>query len=363
MTPAPLPAVGNSGPCEGQANLLSFADYDDHFGRNRIGLLAGYSPFERYSEEPRGPREEPPEELVPLPGPSHPTLVMLPGPSPREPPARPATHAQALEPEPGTWTEPELTPRPSHRAGGREPTPEPPVVDGDIGPNEGQASPPEYQEAGPEPELILMPAPLPAVGDSGPCEGQADLLVSPEEEMRPDSPANNAVPEMGPSEDGTVLHSVLHSVSEDGTPRWDSPSTEQPGALLGRDADGRLLVTIGVNADGSRVWGPLLDPEHLSRPEPEEEEFWAARRLEGTGGGLPPTEDEEPQQLQPQQQQEHGSPEDEEPQQQQQRNPAEEPQQQQQQPQQKPPAEGSEEEQPQQQPSRGLEEAPRSPPQ
>jgi len=137
-------------PRPGRESLLSFADYDDHFGQNRLGLLAGYSPFERYSEEARGSREAPPEELVPLPGPSHPTLVMLPGPSPREPPARTAAHAQALEPEPGTWTEPELTPRPSHRAGGRELTPEPPVVDGDLGPDEGQASPPRVpgREAG-----------------------------------------------------------------------------------------------------------------------------------------------------------------------------------------------------------------------
>ena len=114
--------------------------------------------------------------------------------------------------------------------------------------------------------------------------------------MRPDSPANNAVPEMGPGEDGRVPHSVLHSVGEDGTPRWDSPANEEPGVMLGRDADGRLLVTTGVNEDGSRVWGPLLNPEHLSRPEPEEEAVWAARQMEESGGGPPPTEDEEPQQ-------------------------------------------------------------------
>ena len=103
----------------------------------------------------------------------------------------------------------------------------------------------------------MTPEPLPAVGNSGPREGQANLLESSEEEMRPDSPANSAVPEMGLSEDH-------HHRVGDGL----SLATEQPGVLLGRDADGRLLVTIGVNEDGSRAWGPLLDLEQLPRPGP-----------------------------------------------------------------------------------------------
>ena len=188
--------------------------------------------------------------LVTLPGPSYPTLVTLPGPSPRDPPARASAHAQALEPELETWAEPELTPRPSHKAGGRELTPEPPMDDGDFGPSEGQASPPENPEVGPEPELPMMPEPPPAAGDSGPREGQASPLESPEVGMQPDSPAHSAVPEMGPSEDH-------HHRVADGR----SLATDQPG--LGRDADGRLLVTMGINEDGSRTWDPLIDLEQL----------------------------------------------------------------------------------------------------
>ena len=89
----------------------------------------------------------------------------------------------------------------------------------------------------------MTPEPLPAVGNSGPREGQANLLESPEEEMQPDSPANSAVPEMGLSEDH-------HHRVGDGR----SLATDQPG--LGRDADGRLLVTMGINEDGSRSWDP-----------------------------------------------------------------------------------------------------------
>jgi hypothetical protein len=132
------PLAEGSSPRPRRGSLLS----QGYSSRSGPGPLDGYSPFERYLEEPRGSREEPPEVLVTLPGPSYPTLVTLPGPSPREPPARVSAHAQALEPELETWAEPELTPRPSHKAGGRELTPEPPMDDGDFGPSEGQASPP-----------------------------------------------------------------------------------------------------------------------------------------------------------------------------------------------------------------------------